>query len=313
MDLTSEEARRGAIDAIATILQARTGKLKVTKDQEENKDDKTAMKIPKAAEIDTADKDLENGGVKETEQEKKARLARIKDATSTSSGASKTLQQIEDEKAAAELRKIQADKDQERRDAMMRRKLTGGNIGDFKTDLHHALAKQAKDSKMYKEKTWARLNPAYDTVGFLVRGSKYPPKGQKGMPTIAVYFDQSGSWGEDDVKVGLQALKSIDDLVRHKVVSMDIFYFTTVIGTSAKEVTAISSGTLKVDKLIEHIQAHKYDNVVIMSDSDINPYNRITYEVPGCVFWMWRSSYDIAKIAKQCLTGRRGNFNYILQ
>lgn len=114
----------------------------------------------------------------------------------------------------------------------------------------------------------------------------------KDLPSVDVYYDQSGSWSTYDIDAGNNALSVLNDFVRKKLCKVNIYYFATRLGKT-NDVSKIGGGTHAWYEILDNIKATKAKNVLIMTDSDMNGMaGRESVTVQGAVWWLWKTAYD---------------------
>lgn len=168
-------------------------------------------------------------------------------------------------------------------------------------------AKRAKDAARYKDSpmsrftdslnqfikkevatgrgpSWSRINKKYIGTGLLKAGSSRLASGH--IPLINVYFDRSGSWDSNKTVKGAQAIATLNKYVNRGEIKINLYYFSNNIHSNEQD--ALSEGGTKGQPILNHIQATKPDNVIILTDSDISDC-RTDVTVPGAV---WMLFYD---------------------
>ena len=136
---------------------------------------------------------------------------------------------------------------------------------------------------------WGRFNKRSEGSG-LIKPGKSSRKNPM-IPRLFVYFDQSGSWGYDDIKIGEQALATLNTYVKKNQLVIELYYFANNIYTDANDARS-EGGTGAGKKLIDHIKTNHPDNIVIMTDGDFDEWNEIlqagSVTVPGGAFLLFR-------------------------
>ena len=85
--------------------------------------------------------------------------------------------------------------------------------------------------KSERNATWRKYNANYANVGLIRPGYRYDPVGK--IPVIQIYLDQSGSWGEDDIKLANDILKSIQEFEDKNLLKVQVYYFANHIHDNA--------------------------------------------------------------------------------
>lgn len=243
----------------------------------------------------------------------------------------------------SEENKKKAEREKARLDAENKKKMKGktgqGAFGggstrtmqQLKIDLEDALSEQVDimEREYFTDTSWSRLDrhhPDLLTPGEFEDERRVPVKM---MPTIDVYIDQSGSWGDDDVKKVLDALKSIDDLVYDETtnpegkVILNVYYFGYQVLSQDKDTARSEAGGESWDLCIENILSEpETKNVIFVTDDDIK-HDYGVYGAHGCingpkahidgfVWWIWKNNYERVPAATRALTGDLGYKEYIL-
>ena len=165
------------------------------------------------------------------------------------------------------------------------------------------VAKQAKDAKKYTNSplsrftdslnqfikkevatgrgpTWSKINKKYAGSGIIKAGSSRLASGK--IPLINVYFDRSPSWDSSKTEKGAQAIATLNKYVVRNEIRIKLYYFS--INVHSEEQEAKRENWTKGQPILDHIQATKPDNVIILTDDDIEDC-RTDVSVPGAV-WM---------------------------
>lgn len=201
-----------------------------------------------------------------------------------------------------ELRKIKANKSP---DFSVVEKVS--DFSTFANDMKRLIGSQIQKVRM---SSWKVPNQRYENSGIMRRGKQR--KDSINTPTLSVYFDQSGSWSDDAVEKGKQALRILDDYVKKGQLKINILYFADDISENIDE---IGGGTGAGKKLIDHIQATKPTNVLVMTDGDFDKphWNQIDsagyITVPGGVWFLFRDGIESKKLQMH-LRGRSDTKKY---
>lgn len=153
----------------------------------------------------------------------------------------------------------------------------------FKENLNKFIDNEVSYSR---ESSWKRFNKKYTNSGIIKPGTSRHVEHK--IPSINVYFDQSGSWSENDIKIGINAIGVLNKYVQRGEVKINIYYFANEVHKSA--VSARREGGTDLRAVFDHIKQEKPDNVIIMSDSDGDHTRLYPLEVPGAVWLLFRRS-----------------------
>lgn len=180
-----------------------------------------------------------------------------------------------------------------------------GGIQAFEKDLRDFMNNEVKEVEM---STWSRQNRRYTDSPFIMPGTRY--EDSMNMPSIGVYFDQSGSWGPQDVEKGKNAIACLYELQKKNKIKFELKYFGNIVGTDPNDV---GRGTGAGYELIMDIKNMKYDNVVVMTDADFDSWDEITkapnIKVKGAVWFLWRGG-EVSKRLQEHLRGKKRNRSY---
>lgn len=153
----------------------------------------------------------------------------------------------------------------------------------FKENLNKFIDNEVSYSR---QSSWKRFNKKYANSGIIKPGSSRHVESR--IPSINVYFDQSASWSEDDIKVGINAIGVLNKYVQRGELKLNIYYFANNVHRAAD--AARREGGTDLKAVFDHIKETKPDNVIIMSDSDGDYASLYQLEVPGAVWLLFRKS-----------------------
>lgn len=169
-------------------------------------------------------------------------------------------------------------------------------LQSFKLSLEGFIKNQIS---VQKGLSWSKINKTYANSKVMKPGRTRMTQGK--IPVINVYFDQSGSWGPNDIKIGEQAIATLNKYVRQGEIQINVFYFDTEVSGNREDMW---HGGTNLDPVIKHVNSTKPDNVIIMTDGD---GDWTTYSssatVPGAVWFLWRNS--VSEKLKQHLKGKQ--------
>lgn len=234
------------------------------------------------------------------EGDEEARLQRIQDI----------LNSPEDQAAADDetFRKVSKSRErrkeaQKQREKELKKYQDAQGIEGFIASINDFMKNEIKQQTV---KTYSKLNKTYNSnTGPIIRRGKMIKKNDK-VPKINIYYDQSGSWDESDIKVGNAAIASLNKYVDKKQLVIDIYYFASEVSDkNSLDHSKIGYGT-EGAPVIEHILQTRPDNVVIMTDSDTSGDQGPSATVPGGVWFLWKhglkSQYFINSLHGKKLT-----------
>lgn len=154
-----------------------------------------------------------------------------------------------------------------------------------------------------REGTWKKFNKTYANSPIIRRGVASMESQNK--PSINVYFDHSGSWDIQKIKVGMDAIGILNNYVRRGEILIRIYYFGNRVSENPNDTGGGTEGT----PILEHIQQTKPKNVIIMTDSDINDCE-YTVKVPGAVWFLFKGG--VSENIMSAVKGMRQNQAFYL-
>ena len=109
------------------------------------------------------------------------------------------------------------------------------------------------------------------------------------VPLLAVYFDRSASWDDEKIKVGQQAIANLKRYEKQGLIKLKVFYFAEDISSDPED-PKLGGGTTATQKILDHIERIKANNVIIMTDSDMNTQGEFTnpVTVSGAVWFLFK-------------------------
>ena len=343
IDLTDDESKQGALDALRVLLASKIAPLRVEGeeselkmpknsqqieddvDEDEENDDGTTTQDDNSDEDNSAtDQDSDDGddeddnsklgddpidrakGDDETEEEKAARIRDelLNDAEEI----------LADIKKDADDRKIRAAQKAKRDELSKLKKAAQDkkdntilNIADFEQDLVKSIKDQLKMARN-SEDTFQKPNATYAGTKYVMPAQKIFEKKLK--PIINIYFDVSGSISDSALNRAIKALSQLDLLVKKKLVEFRIYYFADNVTPNREEA---EGSTEAFPVILEHLKTTRANNAIIITDDDFDYQSDWTKCSPvtlkGCIWWMWHGN-DIAVEARKYIKGLRGKFQY---
>ena len=127
--------------------------------------------------------------------------------------------------------------------------------------------------------SYAKTNPSYSRYGFLMP-TLNPMEGP--VPSINVYHDVSFSFSDErKTTAAMQAIATLNKYVRKGEIIINVYYFSDEVYSS--RAAGLDKGT-NGKPILDHIEATKPQNVIVITDSDITDCDHVV-TVPGAV-WM---------------------------
>ena len=180
-------------------------------------------------------------------------------------------------------------------------------IKDFELDFEGCIRDQV-EMVMQDYLTYYEINPEYELEDVIMKTEVQRMIPDEAIPTIAVFFDKSGS-----CKYAIPTLNNAIATVKKKYVDtgmckLDLYYFGDRVAYN--DANAYVGGSTEAwPHIIETIKQGDYNNVIVMSDDDIENQNNHgeSYTVTGCVWWLWVNGIRAEKCVKE-LRGMQHNF-----
>lgn len=240
-----------------------------------------------------------------SDEERELRAQEIK----TDLGSRETQQALSDEDIAAIRAETQAVKAREKETAQYKKPSPNSFKGfkEFLNSLYRAIALQVQTNEV-QDDTWSAINRRYSGTGVLKQGQRKNDLPDKKIPIIDFYFDQSGSWDEQDIAAGKKAVEALVDMEEKGQIKINIYYFSNHVFNDAASARA-EGGTRAWNDIVKNIITTKATNVVIMTDSDMEDWWEghiaLKYVVPGYVWYLWRNGDNAPRLPRD-LKGRGG-------
>lgn len=171
----------------------------------------------------------------------------------------------------------------------------------FTLDLNNFIKKQTEDDRDY---TWTKFNNSALMVGLIKPG--VTDYAEKNIPEINVYWDVSGSFSNPaKTESARRAIATLQKYVRDKKIKIKTWYFANRVSSTEQN----AGGGTEGQPILDHIQATKPTNVIIITDSDINDCRTPT-TVPGAVWFLF---YDgESKNLREYLRGKLETRSYLI-
>lgn len=187
------------------------------------------------------------------------------------------------------------------RQAELNDRYTRNPLVRFTLDLNNFIKKQTDDDRDY---TWTKFNNSALMVGLIKPGvTEYA---EKNIPEINVYWDVSGSFSSPAKTEGARrAIATLQKYVRDKKIKIKTWYFANRVSSTEQN----AGGGTEGQPILDHIQATKPTNVIIITDSDISDCKTPT-TVPGAVWFLF---YDgESKNLREYLRGKLETRAYLI-
>jgi hypothetical protein len=294
-----------SIEALESLVEAAQKNLKDISDEEFN------LMINRVFDAISAvgDKDL----TFTTDEEREIKAQEIK----TDLGSRETQQTLSDEAIAAIRAETQAVNARKKETEVFKTPSRSSFKGfrEFLNSLYRAIALQVQTNEV-QDDTWSAINRRYSGTGVLKQGQRKNELPDKKIPVIDFYFDQSGSWDEQDIAAGKRAVEALVDMEEKGQIKINIYYFSNHVFNDAASARA-EGGTWAWNDIVKNIITTQATNVVIMTDSDMEDrfdlagyystagQKALKYTVPGYVWYLWRNGDNAPRLPRD-LKGRGG-------
>ena len=286
-----------SIEALESLVEATQKNLKDISDEEFN------LMINRVFDAISAvgDKDL----TFTSDEERELKAQEIK----TDLRSRETQQELSDEDIAAIRAETQAVKAREKETAIYKTPSPSSFKGfkEFLSSLYRAIALQVQTNEV-QDDTWSAINRRYSGTGVLKQGQRKNDLPDKKIPVIDFYFDQSGSWDEQDIAAGKKAVEALVDMEEKGQIKINIYYFSNHVFNDAASARN-EGGTRAWNEIVKNVIATQATNVVIMTDSDMESWwsgpEALKYTVPGYVWYLWRNGDNAPRLPRD-LKGRGG-------
>lgn len=207
------------------------------------------------------------------------------------------------------LRQQQREKEMKKKAAVKKSDHFATSVQKLEFDINRLVKQEV--AKVRKD-TWAKYNAKTDGTYFKPGRRKVRQEGAK--PSLYVFFDQSSSWSDADVQVGMQVLQGIQQkYVKSGLLDLKIFYFADDVHADAASARAEGS-TSALPKILDLIRAYKPMNVLIMTDDDFDFFSRSqqlsSVIIPGGVFRVWKRS--TSSVLMNVLKGKMLTKDYMI-
>ena len=180
-------------------------------------------------------------------------------------------------------------------------------IKDFEIDFEGCIRDQV-EMVMQDYLTYDEINPEYELEDVIMKAEVQRMMPDEAIPTIAVFFDKSGSCSS-----AIPTLNNAIATVKKKYVDtgmckLDLYYFGDRVAYNDAN-AYVGGSTMAWPHIIDTIKQGDYNNVIVMSDDDIGNQNNNgeSYTVTGCVWWLWVDGIRAPKCVKE-LRGMQHNF-----
>ena len=222
--------------------------------------------------------DLEDGDASEAE---KARLQKIQDKLNDLESRRKALD--ETERAIFTSSQLEADK--------KRRREWEDNPGQRFLHSVYRFIKDEVDS--VKMGSWKRPDKRYANTSIIHKGKAVNHNAP--IPSLVVYFDRSGSIGQEEVNLCNQAIASLKQFEKRGELKIKVYYFADNVDSDPSKVGGATGAT---QLILDHAKRINANNIIILTDDDMDSQGAFTkpLTVPGAVWFLFAKGRRCYKI-----------------
>lgn len=227
----------------------------------------------------------ENGGVDKSLEGVKGDVAELVDVFNSK----ETMTNVSDENRAAKMKDREKQREREREN-----KLASGitDVAGIALRIKEFIAKEVGVSRV-RQRTWAKPSRKGDNspTQLARKGTRHRDDKNGKIPSINFYFDQSGSWNDSDIDRGMTIVNQLLQYEKEGLLKIRIYYFAEGVYDDPAKARA-EGGTGATHKIIDHAIKTQADNVVVMTDDDMDGqgYFDTSYKAPGAVWFIFRGS-----------------------
>lgn len=135
--------------------------------------------------------------------------------------------------------------------------------------------------------SWNRPDKRFSGTNIIHKGKA--TKHDVPVPLLAIYFDRSASWNDEKIKVGQRAIANLNKYVKRGELKIKVYYFADNISSDPED-PKLGGSTSATQKILDHIESIKANNVIIMTDGDMDGQGEFTRKVtvPGAVWFLFK-------------------------
>ena len=236
----------------------------------------------------------------------------------------KTLKELEAEDDVALEKDFRKEKAREKENAKYTKDKVG-TLDEFKLNFYNAIKHQV-EMVIQEYQSYNEINAEYESEDVIMKADLTQEIPEEVIPVIDIYFDVSGSWYPEDIEVGKKAIATVKEFEDAGEIKINIFYFGDAVSSDYETAHRYgNAGTTAWRKILQNIKATGAQNVLVMTDDDIERIGQIgktnltyaqygaisgpTCKVDGCVWFLWKNG-EASPSCVDHLIGRQGNYQY---
>lgn len=302
----SSEGKRGALAALQDIINSRkptTESLtEAVKGVREMTDDEFGDYINSTYDLIDQVEALDY----EDEEELKKKKAKVGQWSTDP----KTLKELEAEDDVALEKDFRKEKAREKENTKYAKV---GTLDEFKLNFYNAIKHQV-EMVIQEYQSYNEINAEYESEDVIMKADLTQEIPEEVIPVIDIYFDVSGSWDSEDIEIGKKAIATVKEFEDAGEIKLNIFYFSNGVSNTFESTRALyGTGTHGWPEILKNIKATEAQNIMIMTDDDIEGIGNAKYgptcKVDGCVWFLWRNGLASPSCVSH-LIGRQGNYQY---
>ena len=222
----------------------------------------------------------------------------------------KTLKELEDEDDVALEKDFRKEKAREKENTKYAKV---GTLDEFKLNFYNAIKHQV-EMVIQEYQSYNEINAEYESEDVIMKADLTQEIPEEVIPVIDIYFDVSGSWDSEDIEIGKKAIATVKEFEDAGEIKLNIFYFSNGVSNTFESTRALyGTGTHGWPEILKNIKATEAQNIMIMTDDDIEGIGNAKYgptcKVDGCVWFLWRNGLASPSCVSH-LIGRQGNYQY---
>lgn len=159
----------------------------------------------------------------------------------------------------------------------------------------HSVYRFIKDEvDSVKMASWKKPDKRYAGTSIIHKGKAVNHNAP--IPSLAVYFDRSGSIGEKEVQLCNQAIASLKQFEKRGELKIKVYYFADTVSSNPNEVEG--GGTSATQLILDHARAIHANNIIVLTDDDMDHQGEFTrpLTVPGAVWLLFANGKRCRKL-----------------
>ena len=168
-----------------------------------------------------------------------------------------------------------------------------GTLDEFKLNFYNAIKHQV-EMVIQEYQSYNEIKAENESEDVIKKADLTQEIPEEVIPVIDIYFDVSGSWDSEDIEIGKKAIATVKEFEDAGEIKLNIFYFSNGVSNTFESTRALyGPGTHGWPEILKNIKATEAQNIMIMTDDDIEGIGNAKYgptcKVDGCVWFLWRN------------------------